>query len=61
MGLGAAVHLPDDECDGARLAKELDALLSDPLRLGAMRAAAREHAHPDAAARVAELVDAHAR
>ncbi len=61
VDLGAAVHLPDDECDGTRLATELDALLSDPLRLRAMRAAAREHAHPDAAARVAELVDAHAR
>ncbi len=61
MGVGAAVHLPDHECDGARLAKELDALLSDPVRLRAMSAAAREHTRPDAAARVAELVDAHAR
>ena len=61
VGLGAAVHLPDPECTGARLAEELDALLSDPERLRAMSDAAREHAHPDAAARVAELVDAHAR
>ena len=61
VGMGAAVHLPDPECDGRRLAAELDALLSDPQRLRAMGEAARGHAHPDAAARVAELVDAHAR
>jgi undecaprenyldiphospho-muramoylpentapeptide beta-N-acetylglucosaminyltransferase len=61
VAMGAAVHVPDPECDGPRLALELDALLSDPARLRAMRAAARQHAHPDAADRVAELVDAHAR
>ena len=61
VGMGAAVHVPDAECDGRRLAKELDALLSDPDRLRAMREAASVHGHPDAAARVAELVDAHAR
>jgi len=49
------------ECDGRRLACELDALLGDPARLAAMREAARGHAYPDAAARVAALVDAHAR
>jgi UDP-N-acetylglucosamine--N-acetylmuramyl-(pentapeptide) pyrophosphoryl-undecaprenol N-acetylglucosamine transferase len=61
VGIGAAVHLPDTECTGQRLADELDALLSDPERLRAMSEAAREHAHPDAASRVAELVDANAR
>ena len=61
VGMGAAVLVPDDECDGRRLALELDALLADPGRLHAMREAARENGHPDAAARVAELVDAHAR
>jgi UDP-N-acetylglucosamine--N-acetylmuramyl-(pentapeptide) pyrophosphoryl-undecaprenol N-acetylglucosamine transferase len=61
VALGAAVHLPDPECDGERLVKELDALLSDPERLEAMGEAARRHAHPDAAARIAELVDSHAR
>jgi UDP-N-acetylglucosamine--N-acetylmuramyl-(pentapeptide) pyrophosphoryl-undecaprenol N-acetylglucosamine transferase len=60
-GLGAAVVVPDHECNGARLAKELDALLSDPRRLQAMSEAARQHGHADAAQRVAELVDAHAR
>ena len=61
VGMGAAVHVPDPECTGDRLAEELDALLRDPERLAAMSEAARRHAHPDAAARVAELVDAHAR
>jgi len=61
VDIGAAVHVPDAECDGRRLACELDALLGDPARLAAMREAARGHAYPDAAARVAALVDAHAR
>jgi len=61
VDMGAAVRIPDHECDGRRLALELDALLTDPDRLRAMRDAARENGHPDAAARVAALVDAHAR
>ncbi|HEX3332920.1 MAG TPA: UDP-N-acetylglucosamine--N-acetylmuramyl-(pentapeptide) pyrophosphoryl-undecaprenol N-acetylglucosamine transferase [Acidimicrobiales bacterium] len=61
VGMGAAVHLPDAECDGKRLAEELEGLLADPARLRAMSEAARRHGHRDAAARVAELVDAHAR
>ena len=61
VGMGAAVLIPDRDCDGRRLALELNALLEDPERLRAMREAARENGHPDAAARVAELVDAHAR
>jgi UDP-N-acetylglucosamine--N-acetylmuramyl-(pentapeptide) pyrophosphoryl-undecaprenol N-acetylglucosamine transferase len=61
VAMGAAVHIPDQECDGRRLALELDALLGDPERLRAMRDAARGNSKPDAAARVAELVDAHAR
>jgi undecaprenyldiphospho-muramoylpentapeptide beta-N-acetylglucosaminyltransferase len=61
VGMGAAVQVPDAECDGRRLAKELESLLGDPDRLRAMSEAARRHSHPDAADRVAELVDAHAR
>ena len=57
VDMGAAVLVPDHECTGRRLALELDALLADPGRLQAMCAAARENGHPDAAARVAELVD----
>jgi UDP-N-acetylglucosamine--N-acetylmuramyl-(pentapeptide) pyrophosphoryl-undecaprenol N-acetylglucosamine transferase len=59
--IGSAVLVPDAECDGQRLAKELEALLSDPERLRRMNHVAREHSHPDAANRVAELIDAHAR
>ena len=59
--IGSAVLVADEECDGQRLAKELEALLSDPERLRRMNHAAREHSHPDAANRVAELIDAHAR
>jgi undecaprenyldiphospho-muramoylpentapeptide beta-N-acetylglucosaminyltransferase len=58
---GAAVLLPDAECDGARLANALEELLSDPGRLDAMATAARLLGHPDAAARVAEVVVRHAR
>jgi UDP-N-acetylglucosamine:LPS N-acetylglucosamine transferase len=58
---GAAVVVPDSECDGPRLAHELDALFADPQRLRAMSDAALQHGHPDAARRVAELVEAHAR
>jgi UDP-N-acetylglucosamine--N-acetylmuramyl-(pentapeptide) pyrophosphoryl-undecaprenol N-acetylglucosamine transferase len=61
VAMGAAVLVPDHECDGRRLGLALDALLSDPDRLRAMSQAARANGHPDAAARVAELVDAHAR
>jgi undecaprenyldiphospho-muramoylpentapeptide beta-N-acetylglucosaminyltransferase len=61
VGIGAAVRIPDGEFDGHRLAQELEDLLADPARLRAMSEAARRHGHPDAAARVAELVDAHAR
>jgi UDP-N-acetylglucosamine--N-acetylmuramyl-(pentapeptide) pyrophosphoryl-undecaprenol N-acetylglucosamine transferase len=58
---GAAVLMPDAECDGERLAAALDALLADADRLAAMGQAARGLGHPDAAARVAELVEANAR
>jgi UDP-N-acetylglucosamine:LPS N-acetylglucosamine transferase len=43
------------------LETELDALLSDADRLAAMGAAARGLGHPDAADKVAELVETHAR
>ncbi|HVX22923.1 MAG TPA: UDP-N-acetylglucosamine--N-acetylmuramyl-(pentapeptide) pyrophosphoryl-undecaprenol N-acetylglucosamine transferase [Acidimicrobiales bacterium] len=58
---GAAVLVPDDQCDAARLDAVLGDLLADPDRLTAMGAAARRVGHPDAAARVAELVDGCAR
>jgi UDP-N-acetylglucosamine--N-acetylmuramyl-(pentapeptide) pyrophosphoryl-undecaprenol N-acetylglucosamine transferase len=52
----AGVLVPDRDCDGARLDAELTALLSDPARLESMAAAARRLARPDAAARLADLV-----
>lgn len=58
---GAAVLLEDQRCDAARLAATVDELLEDPERLPAMAKAARTLGRPDAAARVAEVVDAHAR
>ena len=57
----AAVLVPDAELDGPRLAAEVDALLAAPDRLAAMAHAARRTARPDAAERVADLVERHAR
>jgi len=54
---GAAVMVPDTECTPERLATELSALLADAARLDRMSAAARSLARPDAAARLADLVE----
>jgi len=54
---GGAVVIDDDELDGERLAKELDALLGDPGRLSRMGQAARRLARPEAAQAVARLVE----
>lgn len=58
---GAAVVIRDDELDSARLVSVVDELLADPARLDAMRAAVGALAAPDAAARVAALVEEHGR
>jgi len=58
---GAAVLLPDSELTGARLRSEVDALVADASRRDAMAAASRGLGRPDAADRVAELVEEHAR
>ncbi|MBK9181221.1 MAG: undecaprenyldiphospho-muramoylpentapeptide beta-N-acetylglucosaminyltransferase [Acidimicrobiales bacterium] len=58
---GAAVVVPDDACSGARLAEELEAVLARPGHLAAMAASAGAVARPDAAERVADLVEAAAR
>ena len=57
VDVGAAALVPDHECDGARLAAELEPLLADAGRLAAMAAAARRLGRPDAAARLADLVE----
>jgi UDP-N-acetylglucosamine--N-acetylmuramyl-(pentapeptide) pyrophosphoryl-undecaprenol N-acetylglucosamine transferase len=54
---GAATVIPDADADPARVAAELDRLLGEPGRLDAMSTAARALARPDAAARVAALVE----
>lgn len=58
---GAAVLLPDGECDGARLAEVLEPLLADPGRRRAMAAAAAALGRPDAAEALATVAEAHAR
>ena len=58
---GAAVLVPDAELTPERLAAELEPLLAEPVRLAAMGEAARGVARPDAADRVAALLEHHAR
>jgi UDP-N-acetylglucosamine--N-acetylmuramyl-(pentapeptide) pyrophosphoryl-undecaprenol N-acetylglucosamine transferase len=53
---GAAVVVPDDRLDGARLRGEVDGLLRTPERLESMARAALGLARPDAAERIAEQV-----
>lgn len=58
---GAAVMVPDAELTAARLAAELTGLVDDPGRRASMVAAAARLGRPDAADRVADLVERHAR
>ena len=58
---GAVVVVPDAECDAARLDTAVSELLAAPDRLDAMASAARGLARPDAAARLADLVEEVAR
>lgn len=58
---GGAVVVPDAEASAERLATELDRLLTDPAGLDTMSRAARTLGRPDAAARVATLVEETAR
>lgn len=57
VGIGAAVLVGEGELTGERLVECLDALLADETRLDLMSTAARTLARPDAAARVATLVE----
>lgn len=57
---GAAVLLPDERCDGSTLAEVVSGLLDDPSRLATMSAASRALARPDAAERLADLVEEYA-
>jgi UDP-N-acetylglucosamine--N-acetylmuramyl-(pentapeptide) pyrophosphoryl-undecaprenol N-acetylglucosamine transferase len=58
---GAAVMLRDDECDAPRLDALVSELAKDADRLASMSAAARALGRTDAAERVADLVEEHAR
>ena len=53
--------VPDEELDGARLARELEMLIADPDRLAVMAGAAKALARPNAADDVARLVEGLAR
>jgi UDP-N-acetylglucosamine--N-acetylmuramyl-(pentapeptide) pyrophosphoryl-undecaprenol N-acetylglucosamine transferase len=54
---GAAVVLPERELTPGRLAAEVAEILSDPARAAAMAAAALSQGRPDAARRLADLVE----
>jgi UDP-N-acetylglucosamine--N-acetylmuramyl-(pentapeptide) pyrophosphoryl-undecaprenol N-acetylglucosamine transferase len=58
---GAAVVVPDGDCDPTRLDATVSDLLGAPERLEAMGTAAAALGRPDAAARVADLVEEQAR
>jgi UDP-N-acetylglucosamine--N-acetylmuramyl-(pentapeptide) pyrophosphoryl-undecaprenol N-acetylglucosamine transferase len=58
---GAAILIRDDECNPARLDVAVSDLLADPDRLEQMGKAGRSIARPDAARRVADLVERYAR
>ena len=57
----AAVLVVDDELAGARLADEVDALVSDPARRDQMAKAAASIGRPDAPSAIVDLVEQHAR
>jgi UDP-N-acetylglucosamine--N-acetylmuramyl-(pentapeptide) pyrophosphoryl-undecaprenol N-acetylglucosamine transferase len=59
--VGGAVVVPDEELDGARLAKELGTLLADPGRLAGMGEALKGLGRAGAAEAVAQLAEEHAR
>jgi UDP-N-acetylglucosamine--N-acetylmuramyl-(pentapeptide) pyrophosphoryl-undecaprenol N-acetylglucosamine transferase len=58
---GAALVVPDSECDADRLDAVVSQLLTAPAQLATMSHAARALARPDAAARLADLVEEVAR
>jgi len=56
--VGAAAVIPEDEVTVESLTAAIQPLLADPARLAAMSAAAKSVAIPDAAKRLADLVEA---
>jgi UDP-N-acetylglucosamine--N-acetylmuramyl-(pentapeptide) pyrophosphoryl-undecaprenol N-acetylglucosamine transferase len=61
VAAGAAVLVTDHDLSGARLAAVVDELIGDPPRMASMSVGARTLARPDAAGRVADLVEEAAR
>ncbi len=61
VAAGAAIEIPDAELDGPRLVRELLPLIDSVERRRSMEDASRAMAHPDAAARVAALMEEVAR
>lgn len=59
--VGAAVVVADDSLDGERLTSVVEPLIGDPSTLEAMGRAALSIGHPDAAARIADLLERHGR
>jgi UDP-N-acetylglucosamine--N-acetylmuramyl-(pentapeptide) pyrophosphoryl-undecaprenol N-acetylglucosamine transferase len=53
---GAATAIADEELDAERMAREVESILGDDVRLGAMAAASTALAMPDAARRIADQV-----
>jgi UDP-N-acetylglucosamine:LPS N-acetylglucosamine transferase len=58
---GGAVLVLDDELDTDRLVRELEPLVADPAIRATMAEHSRAVGRPDAAARVADLIEEHAR
>ncbi|MCZ7630478.1 MAG: hypothetical protein M5U19_16220 [Microthrixaceae bacterium] len=53
--------MADEDFDAHRLTVEVDRLLEDRSRVDSMAEAARAMGHPDAAVRIADLLERHAR
>ena len=58
---GAARLIPEPELTGERLARDILALLGDPRKLSELGARARQMARPDAARKIADLIEEIAR
>ena len=58
---GGGVLVADAELDGAKVVSLIDELLGDPDRLREISERAGEHARPNAAADIADLIETHAR
>jgi undecaprenyldiphospho-muramoylpentapeptide beta-N-acetylglucosaminyltransferase len=61
VDVGAAEMISDEDLSGARLRAALESLIADPARRESMARACKQVGRPDAAERVADLVEEHAR